>query len=96
MPKCVSIVVRHELTAEFAPVRSALCFLNKFQTTRLSRAMWMIDDPHVRVEMVTLHDMLSYVLNIRTSKVNEILACFFAKGVRPVSSRIPRSMALSS
>ena len=93
MPKCVSIADRHELTAEFAPVRSALCFLNNCQTTRLSRAMWMIGDPHVRVEM---HDMLSFVLSIRTSKVNAILACFFAKGVRPVPLRIPRSIASSS
>ena len=41
--------------------------------------MWMIYDPHVRVEMVTLHDMLTFVLNIRTFKVNAILACFSAK-----------------
>ena len=49
MRKCVSIADRHQLTAEFAPVASALGFLNKCQTTRLSRAMWMIRDPHVRV-----------------------------------------------
>ena len=78
IPKCASIADSHELAAEFAPVKYALCFLNKCQTTRLGRAMWMIDDPHVRVEMVTLHDMLTFVLNIRTSKVNAILACFSA------------------
>ena len=56
----------------------------------------MIGYPHVRVEMVTLHDMLTFVLSIRKSKVNAILACFSAKGVRPVPLRIPRSIASSS
>ena len=73
-------------------MRSALCFLKKCQTTRLS----MRDDPHVRVEMVTLHDMLTFVLNIRTSKVNAILVCFSAKRVRPMPLRIPRSIASPS
>ena len=41
--------------------------------------MWMIGDPHVRVEMVTIHDMLTFVLNILTSKVNAILASFSGK-----------------
>ena len=40
----------------------------------------MIGSPRVREGMVTLHhDMLSFVLSIRTSKVNSILVCFSAQ-----------------
>ena len=83
----------HELAAEFAPVRSALCFLNKCQTNRLSRAMWMIDDPHVRVEMVTLHDMLTLCPEYSDFQGERNPAVFLCKGV-PL--RIPRSIASSS
>ena len=95
--KCVSIADRHELTAEFAPVRSGPCFLNSCQKTRVRRARWIIGCPRVRDGRVTLYQyMLSFVLSIRTSKVNSILVYFSAKGEWPESSRIPRSMASSS